>query len=480
MYNEKAFGKPSTSARLLYSSPAAHQAPSLTEPPFLSIGIDFGTTAAWAKSTALDQVEVISHWSSHTIGSTDSEKVPSVISYDSCGEYVRWGSGVKSSDNPLQWTKLLLSPRSYTSNSLEGSIMESARRHMVLYNKSPVDVIADYLRLLWNHVLERLRIRLTTPVLEGMVFKLVLTVPAIWDQNAQTKMRLAAKRAGMLDARPSGETTLSLVAEPAAAALATYFDSGIRHNPILQVGDTFVVCDAGGGTVDLISYKIKSFEPLQLTECIGATGDLSGAVYIDHAFEELINTYRYKHMSSLNADARRRFMDREWEYNLKRNFDGNDGPWPVELPQIPHSRKSALRSIFKKEQSNILALNGNDLRRVFAAVLPKILNLLRDQVEGIKEMTGRRQKYAQIPLIILVGGFGSSPYLLRQIEQAFPGIIVQRPPRAWSAVCRGAVYRGAQVGHDIVVDAGTNHIKAMASSPKAETLSAPMSAVHAL
>ena len=55
-----------------------------------------------------------------------------------------------------------------------------------------------------------------------------------------------------------------------------------------QVGDAFVVCDAGGGTVvssfeshsvepktdaeqDLISYKITGLDPLRMEEC--AVGD---------------------------------------------------------------------------------------------------------------------------------------------------------------------------------------------------------------
>ena len=83
--------------------------------------------------------------------------------------------------------------------------------------------------------IRQLEVSLTTKGLESMILKLVLTVPAIWDQNAVSNMRLAAKRAGLLDARPIGETTIRFISEPAAAALAAYEDLEIRNNKILEV-----------------------------------------------------------------------------------------------------------------------------------------------------------------------------------------------------------------------------------------------------
>lgn len=45
---------------------------------------------------------------------------------------------------------------------------------------------------------------------------------------------------------------------------------------MLQVGDSFVVCDAGGGTVDLITYEVTKMKPyLQLAELVPGTGKSS-------------------------------------------------------------------------------------------------------------------------------------------------------------------------------------------------------------
>jgi hypothetical protein len=40
----------------------------------------------------------------------------------------------------------------------------------------------------------------------------------------------------------------------------------------ISVGDAIVVCDAGGGTVDLITYEAVSLNPFKLKELVSANG----------------------------------------------------------------------------------------------------------------------------------------------------------------------------------------------------------------
>ena len=46
-----------------------------------------------------------------------------------------------------------------------------------------------------------------------------------------------------------------------------------------QVGDAIVICDAGGGTVDLVSYEIKNLAPLELGELVRPTGKNSALLF---------------------------------------------------------------------------------------------------------------------------------------------------------------------------------------------------------
>lgn len=80
--------------------------------------------------------------------------------------------------------------------------------------------------------------------------------------------------AGILNKRAGGvgDTVLTFVQEPEAAALATL--KRIDGRCDIQDGDSFVVCDCGGGTVDLIAYKVNSTEPMAVTELVKGSGKI--------------------------------------------------------------------------------------------------------------------------------------------------------------------------------------------------------------
>lgn len=65
----------------------------------------------------------------------------------------------------------------------------------------------------------------------------VITVPALWDHAEQEKTRRCAERADM------GEgSQLQIISEPEAACIYA-----IQEMIWMNEGDTFVICDAGGG-----------------------------------------------------------------------------------------------------------------------------------------------------------------------------------------------------------------------------------------
>ena len=109
-----------------------------------------------------------------------------------------------------------------------------------------------------------------------------ITVPAVWSDTAQAKTRACADAAGM-----GVGASLHIISEPEAAAL--YALKALNTHG-LKIGDTFMLCDAGGGTVDLITYKVSSLKPvLKLTEVSPGSGSLCGASYLDRGFQEYLN-----------------------------------------------------------------------------------------------------------------------------------------------------------------------------------------------
>jgi molecular chaperone DnaK (HSP70) len=111
-------------------------------------------------------------------------------------------------------------------------------------DKTAIQVISDYLRMIWKHTLQTI-MRDRGSAVEALQFHVVITVPAIWKDYTRPYMTEAAKKAGILNFRTAGETRFTFAPEPEAAALSSLSEPGRRVKP----NEVYLVCDAGGGTV---------------------------------------------------------------------------------------------------------------------------------------------------------------------------------------------------------------------------------------
>lgn len=142
--------------------------------------------------------------------------------------------------------------------------------------------MTDYLNGLGNHVMGVLRKSLGLEMVRTSPLHFVLTVPAIWQEHERQRTMRAFERVACFSAGQS----ITMVSEPEAAA--TYTLSKLpRHD--LRTGESFVVVDAGGGTVDLITYNITQREPfLEVEEAAEGSGGLCGSATLNMKFEEFL------------------------------------------------------------------------------------------------------------------------------------------------------------------------------------------------
>lgn len=213
------------------------------------VGIDFGTTysgVAYAvHSSAKKEALVVRTWP----GNGWTEKVPTLLAYTT--DPPKWGYKVKHDDESrIAHFKLGLREnllKHYFKNatpaplSLSSYLADQNWRHPALPSKRAVDYTADYLK----SVVEFIR-RETLPRHFGLEFEqrqkvsYIITVPAIWSDTAKELTRTAAVMAGI------PLSNLLLLTEPEAAA--QYCIKNCKEVD-LKVGDKFLICDAGGGTV---------------------------------------------------------------------------------------------------------------------------------------------------------------------------------------------------------------------------------------
>ena len=199
--------------------------------------------AAWATVADFesDQINLVTSWPGT---GREEGKAPTELFYED--GRLMWGYIIPPDADPFRWFKLLLLREEDLTTELRGSeFLLRARKVLRESEKTATDLIADYLGALWSHILDTIHKARGKSVIEAMTFHVVITVPAIWKDYARHGMREAARQSGILDTRIAGPTTLAFAPEPEAAALASLCESGRSIN----VGDVFVICDAGGGTV---------------------------------------------------------------------------------------------------------------------------------------------------------------------------------------------------------------------------------------
>jgi hypothetical protein len=209
-------------------------------------------------------VEIIHDWPSRHTKIGTREKVPSEIAY--LADEICWGSDIPPHVNREMWTKLELE------NHRVGEVAKISK--------------ADFLAQVKAHLIKNLDNKFGPELWRTLNLTLIITVPAVWSDVAKHRTLQAVDKAGFnLSELPQMTTPIRVTTEPEAAAIYTMrtLRGTVQHDE-LAVGDGFILCDMGGGTVDLISYKIKSLQPTIIEEATIGNGAQCGGSFVDRAF----------------------------------------------------------------------------------------------------------------------------------------------------------------------------------------------------
>ncbi|KAF3008731.1 hypothetical protein E8E13_009848 [Curvularia kusanoi] len=428
----------------------------------LIVGVDFGTTysgVAAVYSATPDDIDIIKTWPGGN-GIT-SDKVPTEVGYTEAAPSngstpsleasakpaatVKWGFQFKPEETRLRCIKLFLDRNQKLPHFV--SPLETAA-HLRKHEKTVNEAVTDYLSQIYKHTMETLTRRYGETFMSLTKVQFVLTVPAVWSDSAKDATLKAAERAGM-----GNRHDLKIISEPEAAAVYTL--KAIQPNH-LKVGDNFIVCDAGGGTVDLIAYKITQLNPLRVEESAVGTGNLCGSAFLNYRFEDhvkqRIGAERYNWMREKKAKTWNMGL-KYFEEFVKRNFnEEEDSEINVPLPGLPDDEEAGLDSGF-------LVMSNEQVKSIFEPVVQEVINLVEGQVETIRANGGL------VCGIVLVGGFGQSNYLYSRMKSHFNStppppyserpthaiamattrsVEIYHPIHAWTAVVRGAVLRGLE------------------------------------
>jgi molecular chaperone DnaK (HSP70) len=160
-----------------------------------------------------------------------------------------------------------------------------------------INVVAaiDYLREIHHYTCAQLiENEDTTAALDR--FRYVLTVPATWVNRDNSAMIDIARKAGLIEYKDPSEK-LTILSEAHAAALFCEREYCVtqENKSKLHKGQRYLVCDAGGGTVDLSTYECigtdqKEQKLLKNEHCQLAleSGGSCGSTILEHNMEKYL------------------------------------------------------------------------------------------------------------------------------------------------------------------------------------------------
>ncbi|KAJ5719759.1 actin-like ATPase domain-containing protein [Penicillium malachiteum] len=378
----------------------------LETPDCIIIGLDYGTTSTGVYVVKCEDGKAETQFIKWP-EDPKALKVPSMIAYLAKNSNFSmrsplWGNEIQPNMTVYAWTKLALDPNTEITefdDEILNKTVSSGSPYRTLYlagDKQPKDVISDYLQRVLKYV------RALVPELRSMPVHLRFTIPAFWSKEARELSEAAVNQAwSFTGGKP--EDTLSSMSEPEAAAESVYH----MLKGALSPGDGILVCDCGGGTVDIVTYKVNHCAEFNLSMIQSIRGAKCGGAAIDcrlfHLMQHRLPKSAFEGLNHLIA-LRSSCMEAFEDVKIKFGTALAKGPFGLPLP----------------------------MRRV----VMNIARFIDSQIEAAQKQSG-----SVINKIVLVGGLAMSPYIQASLRGHFESsyklsVIVPNDPIL--AVCDGA------------------------------------------
>ncbi|KAH7339939.1 hypothetical protein B0J17DRAFT_657366 [Rhizoctonia solani] len=388
------------------------------------IGIDIGTTQSGVAFTYLvkggkPQIHRITQWPGQ-VANSQTTKIPTVVWYDN-QTAVSFGAEALSRDKRMDaednnWVlaknfKLHLHPGHMRADDLKMDPLPKGVPLSQIYSEFMGYLFKQTKSYFEDHIVDGRNIwERYIPAME-----VIIAHPNGWHTREQSFMRNAAVECGVFN--PPGSTIAKNIQFVTEAEASVHYC--IQHTNLsgrLNEGARFAVCDAGGSTVDTTLYCVTSTQPvLQLKEVHASASIQAGGIFVNRAFEARLREW----MKELGLDSEdveeysKSGVD-DFEFATKRNFD-------YESPDSKPNIKVAGDRIRRGDPSNpnrihrgCMKIAGSEIKKCFDICVNPIISSVDDQLGKL-----------DAEHILLVGGFGDSPYLRNVLKRKYEAQNIQ-------------------------------------------------------
>ena len=345
--------------------------------------------------------KTLQHWPSKMISEL-ANKVPTLLRYDSTASQVgSWGFLCEADDDDddiIDCFKLHLDPE-YADPRPDAPKAQQARR----WYKDYLRCLHDYIQEVFSNSFARWN---------NLPVEFIFSVPTTWKNPSMiSEITAIIEAAGFGGDGLHHRVKIGLTEAEAAAVYAS------RQQ--MDKDDVILVCDAGGGTTDVNTLKMRSEKgratdlfPLSWTE-----GRPIGSTLIDIQFHRMICDRLERIRDKIDgqpAALAHQMMHGRFE-RMKCTYGT---PASLAIPTMPLA-VPGLPSDFTSAEAHVedakMIIKQEELAALFDVQIDRLLDLMDEQLRRLEQKDSR----AQISYLVLSGGLGSSPYVRQRLKSFF-------------------------------------------------------------
>ncbi|KAF8594085.1 hypothetical protein BDV93DRAFT_482080 [Ceratobasidium sp. AG-I] len=373
------------------------------------VGIDVGTTQsgvafAFFQKGTNQVIQRVTQWPGQEAQHQQS-KIPTLVWYDLDKKAVSFGAEALShqaeedaEDNHWKLAK-------HFKLHLHPSDMKT--KHALKLDPLPPgislrQVYSDFLGYLLKHTQSFFEDR----IIDGKqiwesyqpTMEVVIAHPNGWGIREQTFLRAAAVETGFVD-KATASNKIRFVTEAEASVHFCIYHTNLGSR--LQPGTKFAVCDAGGSTVDTTVYSVSSARPiLKLEEARASACVQAGAIFVDSAAETYLRNVLTN--AALGPEDVHDYTTRgvkDFESVVKRSFQNPSEDKSLEIAGSRFNNTSI------RTRRGRMTVPGGVVKSFFDICVNEIMASVDQQIQDVS-----------VSHILLVGGFGDSPFLRQEFQ----------------------------------------------------------------
>ncbi|QRV77751.1 heat shock protein 70 kDa 12A [Ceratobasidium sp. AG-Ba] len=388
-----------------------------TRPPKIILGIDIGTTQSAVAFAHLypngpQSLYRVSAWPGQETHRGES-KIPTLVYYDQRGKAVSFGAEALKLETAEKAEEQGWLLARHFKLHLHPDAMK--QKHNLKVQPLPAGIplekiYTDFMVYLMKHTQEFFEARIIDgPKVWQDLHKdmtIVIAHPNGWTIKEQNFLRKAAV-AAKYTTEAKAHAQIHFVSEAEASVHFCMFHSDIQNR--LSPNVNFIVCDAGGSTVDTTAYCVKTAAPmLELEEKKASACVQAGAVFVDLECENHLSGILNR--LGLPEDERIDYLRhgvKDFENSAKKEFG-----LIVSEGQIKEEHRVDMGCRINHPEFKIrrgaITLTSDTIHGFFDNCVEETVASIRQQMQGL-----------QPKHILLVGGFGDSPHLRHTLLSEF-------------------------------------------------------------